>query len=113
MGVTEREQEIIDLLRREPLITPAELAERLGSTRAAVTVHLSNLGRKGVILGRGYILSERPPVVVVGGANLDIKARSAATAIPRTSNPGTPPRRRAVWRATSRRTWPGWARRRS
>lgn len=88
MGVTEREQEIIDLLRREPLITPAELAERLGSTRAAVTVHLSNLGRKGVILGRGYILSERPPVVVVGGANLDIKARSAATAIPRTSNPG-------------------------
>jgi pseudouridine kinase len=88
MGVTEREQEIIDLLRREPLITPAELAERLGSTRAAVTVHLSNLGRKGVILGRGYILSERPPVVVVGGANLDIKARSAAAAIPHTSNPG-------------------------
>lgn len=88
MGVTEREQEIIDLLRREPLITPAEIAERLGSTRAAVNVHLSNLGRKGVILGRGYILSAQPPVVVVGGANLDIKARSASAAIPRTSNPG-------------------------
>jgi pseudouridine kinase len=88
MGVTEREQEIIDLLRREPLITPAGIAERLGSTRAAVHVHLSNLGRKGVILGRGYILSPRTPVVVVGGANLDIKARSAAAAIPGTSNPG-------------------------
>jgi pseudouridine kinase len=88
MGVTEREQEIIDLLRREPLITPAAIAERLGSSRAAVNVHLSNLGRKGVILGRGYILSERPPVVVVGGANLDIKARSGASAIPGTSNPG-------------------------
>jgi len=88
MGVTEREQEIIDLLRREPLITPAGIAERLGSTRAAVNVHLSNLGRKGVILGRGYILSPRTPVVVVGGANLDIKARSAAAAIPGTSNPG-------------------------
>lgn len=88
MGVTDREQEIIDLLRREPLITPAEIAERLGSSRAAVNVHLSNLGRKGVILGRGYILSERPPVVVVGGANLDIKARSSAAAIAHTSNPG-------------------------
>lgn len=88
MGLTDREQEIVDLLRREPLITPAGIAERLGSTRAAVTVHLSNLGRKGVILGRGYILGAQPPVVVVGGANLDIKARSAAAAIPRTSNPG-------------------------
>ncbi|MBR7836041.1 winged helix-turn-helix transcriptional regulator [Actinospica durhamensis] len=88
MGVTDREQEIIDLLRREPLITPAAIAERLGSSRAAVNVHLSNLGRKGVILGRGYILSERPPVVVVGGANLDIKARSSAAAIAHTSNPG-------------------------
>lgn len=88
MGVTDREQEIIDLLRREPLITPAEIAARLGSTRAAVNVHLSNLGRKGVILGRGYILGSRPPVVVVGGANVDIKARSAAAAIAGTSNPG-------------------------
>lgn len=88
MGLTDREQEIVDLLRREPLITPAEIAARLGSTRAAVNVHLSNLGRKGTILGRGYILSARPPVVVVGGANVDIKARSAAPAIPRTSNPG-------------------------
>lgn len=88
MRLTDREQEIVELLRREPLISPAGLAERLRSTRAAVTVHLSNLSRKGVILGRGYILSARPPVVVVGGANVDIKARSTRTAIPQTSNPG-------------------------
>jgi pseudouridine kinase len=88
MGLTDREREIVDLLRTEPLISPAEIAERLGSTRAAVNVHLSNLGRKGVILGRGYILSARPPVVVVGGANIDIKARSSAAAIAQTSNPG-------------------------
>jgi pseudouridine kinase len=88
MGLTEREREIVELLRREPLIGPAEIAERVGSSRAAVNVHLSNLGRKGVILGRGYILSSRPPVVVVGGANVDIKARSSAVAIARTSNPG-------------------------
>lgn len=88
MALTDREQEIVELLRREPLITPAEIAARLNSTRAAVNVHLSNLGRKGAILGRGYILSEQPPVVVVGGANMDIKARSSARAIPGTSNPG-------------------------
>jgi len=87
-GLTEREREIVELLRREPLIGPAEIAERVGSSRAAVNVHLSNLGRKGVILGRGYILSARPPVVVVGGANVDIKARSSADAIAQTSNPG-------------------------
>lgn len=88
MRLTEREREIVELLRREPLIGPAEIAERVGSSRAAVNVHLSNLGRKGVILGRGYILSSEPPVVVVGGANVDIKARSEAAAIARTSNPG-------------------------
>lgn len=87
-GLTEREREIVELLRREPLIGPAEIAERVGSSRAAVNVHLSNLGRKGVILGRGYILSARPPVIVVGGANVDIKARSNAAAIAQTSNPG-------------------------
>ena len=89
MGLTDREREIVDLLRTEPLISPAAIAERLGSTRAAVNVHLSNLGRKGVILGRGYILSAQPPVVVVGGANIDIKARSSAAAIAQTSNPGS------------------------
>ena len=51
-------------------------------------MHLSNLGKKGVILGRGYVLAERPGAVVVGGANMDLKARSKARATSRTSNPG-------------------------
>lgn len=89
MDLTEREQEIVALLRRDPLIGSAAIADALGTTRAAVNVHLSNLGKKGVILGRGYVLSEEPAVVVIGGANMDIKARSAATAVAATSNPGT------------------------
>ena len=88
MALTEREQEIIDLLRNDPLITPARIADRLGTTRAAVNVHLSNLGRKGAILGRGYILSGQASIVVIGGANIDIKARSIEPAVPGTSNPG-------------------------
>lgn len=89
MTLTDREREIVALLRRDPLIGSAAIAEALGTTRAAVNVHLSNLGKKGVILGRGYVLSEEPSVVVVGGANMDVKARSARAAVPATSNPGT------------------------
>lgn len=86
--MTEREREIVELLRRDPLIGSAAIAERLGTSRAAVNVHLSNLGKKGVILGRGYLLGERPGVVVIGGANVDIKARSTGRVRPTTSNPG-------------------------
>ncbi len=90
MGLTPREHEIVYLLRVEPLLDAAALAERLGATKAAVSVHLSNLTRKGVILGRGYVVrSEVRSVVVVGGANMDIKAHSNAPARLRTSNPGT------------------------
>ncbi len=88
MNLTDREQQIVALLRRDPLIGSAAIAEQLATTRAAVNVHLSNLGKKGVILGRGYLLSEQPGVVVIGGANIDVKARSAAPAAQQTSNPG-------------------------
>ena len=88
MNLTEREQQIVALLRRDPLIGSAAIAEQLGTTRTAVNVHLSNLGKKGVILGRGYLLSDQPGVVVIGGANIDVKAYSTAPAAQHTSNPG-------------------------
>ncbi len=86
--LTDREQQIVDLLRRDPLMGSDALAAALGTTRASVNVHISNLGKKGVILGRGYVLAESPGVVVIGGANMDLKARSLAPATSRTSNPG-------------------------
>lgn len=90
MPLTNREREIVELLRADPLLDAAALAARLDTTKAAVSVHLSNLSRKGVILGRGYVLREETSsVVVVGGANLDIKARPRDDIELRTSNPGT------------------------
>ena len=90
MNLTVREREIVALLRSEPLLDAAALAERIGSTRAAVSVHLSNLTRKGVLLGRGYIVRpEAQSVVVVGGAVLDAKMRIAVAPVLGTSNPGT------------------------
>ncbi len=88
MRLTDREQQVIDLLRRDPTMTSDAMADRLGTTRAAINVHLSNLTKKGAIRGRGYILSDGPTVVVVGGSNLDVKARTIDPLQPRTSNPG-------------------------
>ncbi len=90
MTLTAREREIVDLLRAEPLLDAAAIAERIGSTRAAVSVHLSHLTRKGVVLGRGYLLrAEADSVLVVGGAVLDTKVRTARAPVLGTSNPGT------------------------
>jgi pseudouridine kinase len=89
MTLTQRERDIVELLRADPMLDAATIAARIGATKAAVSVHLSNLTRKGVILGRGYLVRpESTSVVVVGGANMDIKAHSAAPAQLRTSNPG-------------------------
>ena len=90
MTLTAREREIVDLLRADPLLDAAAIADRIGSTRAAVSVHLSHLTRKGVVLGRGYLLrAEAGTVLVVGGAVLDTKVRTAAAPVLGTSNPGT------------------------
>src|SRR3954470_13051689 len=89
MTLTDRERAVVALLRRDPLIGSAAIAAALGTTRAAVNVHLSNLGKKGVIRGRGYVLSEEPSVVGIGGRNGGVKARRNRAAVPATSNPGT------------------------
>ena len=90
MKLTAREREIVTLLRSDPMLDATSLAERIGSTRAAVSVHLSNLMKKGVVRGRGYLVrAEADSVGVVGGAVLDTKVRTATAPVLRTSNPGT------------------------
>ncbi|WP_135228301.1 carbohydrate kinase [Deinococcus fonticola] len=91
MKLTPRELELLNLIREAPASAPEELARRLGTSRAAVNVHVSSLIRKGALLGRGYLLptKSRRHVTVVGGANVDFKSRTLAPALPATSNPGT------------------------
>ena len=55
--MTERERQIIALLRKNPMLPQAEIARRLGITRSSVGVHLANLSKKGHILGKGYVLA--------------------------------------------------------
>lgn len=73
MGLTLRETEILELLKREPLISQAELADRLGITRSSVAVHISNLMKKGVILGKGYVFNQEASLVIFGKSCLQIE----------------------------------------
>lgn len=85
---TDREQDILGLIQENPLISQQEIADRCGITRSSVAVHISNLMKKGLIEGKGYILSTGSYAAVIGGANMDIGGRSASTLIPHDSNPG-------------------------
>lgn len=70
--VTERERQLLQYIQENPQISQQELANRCDITRSSVAVHISNLMKKGIILGKGYVLQENPYIVVVGGQNMDI-----------------------------------------
>jgi pseudouridine kinase len=86
--MTERERQILTLLRDDPTLSAAAIARRLKTSAAAVAVHLSALRQQGEIIGRGYVLKPAGQVVVIGGANMDFKCQSKAPMVLRTSNPG-------------------------
>lgn len=87
--MTQREQQILTILKSEPTISQNDLAKRLGITRSSVAVHITNLLKKGLILGKGYIVSEEPYIVVLGGANIDIQGFPSQPLIANDSNIGT------------------------
>lgn len=74
--MTEREREILNILRDDPMILQKDLAALLGIERSSVAVHIANLMKKGRIQGKGYILAESQQIVVIGGANVDITGRA-------------------------------------
>lgn len=86
--MTQRERQILQWIESDPLISQAELAQRLGITRSSVAVHISNLIKKGHIAGKGYVLRTNSYAVVVGGVNMDIGGTSYASLVYEDSNPG-------------------------
>ena len=82
--ITERERQILRWIEENPLISQQELAELGNITRSSVAVHISNLMKKGLIQGKGYILQKNPYIVVIGGVKMDIfgHPRSARTLMP-------------------------------
>ncbi|QRN86177.1 winged helix-turn-helix transcriptional regulator [Clostridia bacterium] len=86
--MTPREKQILEMIRENPVVSQNELARRLDITRASVGVHISNLTKKGYLLGKGYIVSESHPITVIGGANMDIHAMPKSSMVMHDSNPG-------------------------
>lgn len=68
---TDRENELISILMEDPMISQADIAEKMGITRSSVSVYITNLIRKGIIRGRGYIFEKEKFPVVIGTANFD------------------------------------------
>jgi pseudouridine kinase len=85
--MTEKEQVIFNLIRKNPYISQQELAEILGLSRPSIANIISRLTRKGTILGRAYILNEPQQIICIGGANIDRKFQVKAKAQLGTSNP--------------------------
>ena len=82
------EELILSWIKEDPMISQQELAKRAGITRSTVAVHISNLTKKGLITGRGYIVKNEPYAVVIGGVNMDIGGTPFAPLIGHDSNPG-------------------------
>lgn len=87
--MTQRERQILQWIEENPMISQEELAEKAKITRSSVAVHISNLMKKGYIVGKGYVLRSAAYVAVVGGVNMDIGGRSFKKLRPRDSNPGS------------------------
>ena len=87
--MTDREQQILALIRADPMISQQVIAKRLNISRSAVAGHIMKLTNKGIIKGRGYVFTDAPFVVVIGGANMDIHGKPGNALNMRDSNPGT------------------------
>lgn len=86
--MTKREEEILNLIKKNPLISQNQLSDVLGITRSSVAVHITNLIKKGYIKGKGYIVNDEDFVVVIGGANVDILGIAKKNLIYKDSNIG-------------------------
>ena len=86
--MTQRERQILRWIEENPMISQQELADRAGITRSSMGVHISNMMKKGIIAGKGYILPTESFAAVVGGVNVDIGGFSHESLVSGDSNPG-------------------------
>lgn len=86
--MTNREAQIFQWIVENPMISQEELAAKAGIARSSAAVHISNLMKKGYILGKGYVTSGPSYCTVIGGANIDIGGVPDAELVNNDSNPG-------------------------
>ncbi len=86
--MTDREQQIINAIQAEPMISQSQLAEIIGISRSTIASHITNLTAKGIIEGRGYVIAPEKFCIAIGGANMDILGKPDKAIVDDTSNPG-------------------------
>lgn len=86
--MTNREKEILEIIRQNPMIQQNEIADILEITRSSVAVHITNLIKKGYVMGKGYVLKDEAYILVIGGANMDIQGKPEMELSLNDSNPG-------------------------
>ncbi|MBN2897206.1 MAG: winged helix-turn-helix transcriptional regulator [Clostridia bacterium] len=87
--MTKRENEILEMIQNNPMISQKEIAEKLNITRSSVGVHIASLISQGFIAGKGYVVNEGFFVTVVGGSNMDILGKPSVPMKGNDSTPGT------------------------
>jgi pseudouridine kinase len=87
--MTNNEQKILELIRGNPFIAQDELSKKVGLSRSSIAGYISNLIKKGKIVGRAYVLPQEQHITCIGGANVDRKAQVFQPILYKTSNPAT------------------------
>lgn len=87
--MNEREKQILKILRSNPLIQQNEIGDILQISRSRVAAHIMDLMRKGLIKGKGYILTEQDYCVAFGAINMDIRGTADIHYPQSASNPGS------------------------
>jgi pseudouridine kinase len=82
-----QEKAVLALIRKNPFVGQQEIAAALGLARSTVAAHIVQLMNKGLIIGRGYILSSQSRAICIGGAVLDRKYHAQTKIVLETSNP--------------------------
>lgn len=72
---------------RNPFSGQQEIANAVGLARSTVAAHITQLARKGYILGRAYVLPEANRIACLGGATIDRKYLTHGPLRFGTSNP--------------------------
>lgn len=74
--MTNKEKEILDIIKDNPTIEQSEIADLLNISRSTVAVHISSLQKQGYLLGKGYIVADEQYVLGIGAANVDVYGKS-------------------------------------
>lgn len=74
--MTNKEKEILEIIKADPTIEQSQIAELLHISRSTVAVHISSLQRQGYLLGKGYIVNDESYIVGIGASNVDVYGKS-------------------------------------